>query len=248
MLQMAKLSTANHFTLAGLEILHDVPRDVVQALARQCQFRLYLANATVLQYCDDSRDVFFIVSGKVCALYHSLQGRQVRFGDLQAGEIFGELAAIDGQPRSADIVALSDSVLAKMPRLVFKEAIDAHPAFAAAIMRRLTARVRAISERVTELSTLSVRSRVHAELLRLSRTGRPDQNSVIISPSPTHADFASRISTHREAVTRELNHLARAGLVQRQGTNLVIRDLGALIKLLSDESGPSSAPHAEHLQ
>jgi CRP/FNR family transcriptional regulator, cyclic AMP receptor protein len=246
MLQKAKLSTANEFSLAGFEILRDVPRDVVHALARQCQFRLYRANQTVLQYCDDSRDVFFVISGKVCAIYHSLQGRDIRFGDLRIGEIFGELAAIDGQPRSADIVALSDSVLAMMPEFVFKDAIDTCRPFAAAIMRRLAAKVRAISERVTELSTLSVRSRVHAELLRLSRTGRLDRNSVIISPRPTHADLASRISTQREAVTRELNHLARAGLVQRQGANLVVRDLGALVKMLSNESGFNSAQHAQH--
>jgi CRP-like cAMP-binding protein len=248
MLQKAKLSTANQFTLAGLESLRDVPRDFVQALARQCQFRLYRANETVLRCCDDSRDVFFVISGRVCALYHSSQGRDITFGDLQAGETFGELAAIDGQPRSADIVALSDSVLAIMPVSVFKEAIDTCPAFGASILRRLAARIRAITERVTEFSTLSVRSRVHAELLRLSRTGRPYRNSVIISPCPTHADLASRISTQREAVTRELNHLARSGFVQRQGANLVIRDLGGLIKMLSDASCPNSAPHAQHLQ
>jgi hypothetical protein len=61
------------------------------------------------------------------------------------------------------------------------------------------------------------------------------------------ADIESRSSTHCEAVTRELKHLARAGLVQ-QAANLVVRDLGALIKMLRNESGLNCALHAQHLQ
>ena len=69
------------------------------------------------------------------------------------------------------------------------------------------------STRVIELGTLSVRNRIHAKLLRLSRPSATERNTAIISPIPTHANIASFISTHREAITRELNDLARAGRI-----------------------------------
>jgi CRP/FNR family transcriptional regulator, cyclic AMP receptor protein len=89
----------------------------------------------------------------------------------------------------------------------------------AATLRRLTRIIRSHQQRVVEFSTLPVRSRIHAELLRLARLSPPgpDRTSAVVSPAPTHAEIASRISTHREAVTRELNELARAKLVEKRG-------------------------------
>jgi hypothetical protein len=89
----------------------------------------------------------------------------------------------------------------------------------AATLRRLTRIIRSHQQRVVEFSTLPVRSRIHTELLRLARLSPPgpDRTSAVVSPAPTHAEIASRISTHREAVTRELNELARAKLVENRG-------------------------------
>ena len=247
----SKLPKPTNVTLAGLagmEIFREVPRDVVQMLSRQCQSRWYSADQTVLQSGDDSRDVFLIVCGSVCAIHHSLNGREVRYRDLRSGEIFGELAAIDGQARSADVVTVTDTLLTIMPETVFWDTLHNCQPFAAAVIRRLARLLRVTTERVTELSTLSVRNRIHAELLRLGRTSTEDRNTAVISPVPTHAEIASRISTHREAVTRELNDLARAGVLERQKGKLVICDRSVLVKMLSAECGqvPTAEAHRLH--
>ena len=226
-------------TLAGIAIFRDLAPDALETLARRCRWRRYGPGQTILQCQDEGRDVFFVVRGRVCAVYHAASGREVRFGDLPAGEIFGEFAAIDGAPRSADIVSQTDTLIASMPADAFWDVLRRHEAVCAAIMRRLTRIIRGHLQRVVEFSTLPVRSRIHAELLRLARisapgTGRPGMASAVIAPAPTHAEIASRISTHREAVTRELNELARAKLIEKRGSVLVIRDIEALAEMVEE--------------
>jgi len=223
-------------TLAGIAIFRDLDPDAMAALSRRCRWRRYGAGQTVLQCQDECRDVFFVVQGVAGAIYHSASGREVRFCDLPAGELFGEFAAIDGEPRSADVVSVTDTLIASMSADLFWDVLRRYAPVCAALLRRLTMIVRTFQQRVVEFSTLPVRSRIHAELLRLARVSPPgpDRTIAVISAAPTHADIASRISTHREAVTRELNELARAELIEKRGSALIIRDIVALAGMVQD--------------
>src|SRR5215475_13821085 len=174
-------------TLAGIEIFRGIAPDVVASLSRRCRWRRYCAGQTILQYQDEGRDVFFILQGRVCAIYYSASGREVRFSDIPAGELFGEFAAIDGEPRAADVVSVTDTLIASMSAELFWEILRRHESVCAAILRRLTGIARANQRRVVEFSTLPVRSRLHAELIRMARGSAPDGGSAVISPAPTHA-------------------------------------------------------------
>jgi CRP/FNR family transcriptional regulator, cyclic AMP receptor protein len=101
----------------------------------------------------------------------------------------------------------------------------------------MTRLIRCLSDRVVEFSALAVQHRVHAELLRLARISSPGHATAVIYPVPTHTDIANRISTHREAVTRELGNLCRAGLLERRNGSLVIRDVNKLSKMVADVLG-----------
>lgn len=221
-------------SLEGVAIFDGLASDVLASLARRCRWRRYAAGQTIVQYQDEGRDVYFVVRGRVCAIFHSAAGREVRFGDIEAGEVFGEFAAIDRAPRTADVVSVTESLIASMSADQFWDVLRGHETVCAAILRRLTGIARSTLQRVVEFSTLPVRSRVHAELLRLARSGGKDRTKVVISRPPTHAEIASRISTHREAVTRELAELARAGLIEKRGSDLVIRDVEALESLIEE--------------
>ena len=87
---------------------------------------------------------------------------------------------------------------------------------------------------MVEFSTLTVQKRIEVELLRLARETAPGQKSAVIFPAPTHAELASRVSTHREAVTRALGELARAGIVEKRCGTLVIGDVDALAALVDE--------------
>lgn len=223
--------------LREIAIFRDVAEGDLDGLAKRCQWRRYLRDQQILGYGDESRDVFFVVSGRVRAINYSIAGKEVSFRDIEGGDMFGEFAAIDSQPRSANVVALQESLIASMSANTFWDVLREQPEVAAATLKRLTAQVRSLTERVFEFSTLAVRNRIHAELLRLARDHMESDNTAVISPAPKHADIASRLSTHREAVTRELNELAHSGLLERRERTMVITDVAALEHMVEEVLG-----------
>ncbi len=210
----------------------------LEMVAQLLQMQHFLAGEEVVRYLDHSDNVFFVLEGSVRIHYFGYSGDEVILCDLSQGEIFGELTAIDGQPRSATVVARSDSSLAVMSNRAFIRLIHESPVFCTAIMQRLAGQVRRLTERVFDFSTLAVRNRIHAELLRLAREHMDSPNTAIIKPVPTHAELACFVSTHREAVTRELSELARNRLIQRTGQELRVLDVERLKKMVDLARGP----------
>ena len=219
-------------TLDGVEIFAAMAAEDRAALAGRCHWRRFMRGQQIIGHQEETRDVFFVIAGEVRATSYALSGKEVTYRDIAAGDMFGEYAAIDGEPRSADVVALTDCLVASMSDTVFWEVLDRHPEVAAVTLKRLTRQIRVLTERIFEFSTLAVRNRIHAELLRLARSHTAEDNTAVIKPAPTHAELASRVSTHREAVTRELNALAHARLVERRGDALRINDVAKLSRMV----------------
>jgi len=235
---MTPAKSQHNDALAAVEIFRDLDRAGLAAIAHKCAWRTYEAGQQIVAHLDDTHDVCFIVAGRVRVNIYSPDGRDVTFRDIGRGEIFGELAAIDGAPRSANVVALVDTTIASLRAKEFWQVLRDHPTVAAATLRRLVRLVRSLSERVYEFSTLAVRNRIHAELLRLCRDHMITANQATIDSAPTHAEIASRISTHREAVSRELSDLVRAGMIVRQGQALLIKDVARLARLVETVGEP----------
>jgi CRP-like cAMP-binding protein len=159
----------------------------------------------------------------------------VAYRDLDYGQLFGELAAIDGRERSASVMALEPVRLARLSEAAFRELVDDRPNIRWALLHHLSTQLRRITERVFEFSTLVVRKRLVRELLRLASDNRQG-NCAMISPAPSHAELAARISTHREAVSREMSALAKQKLVERRGRLILLRDAAALTKVSDEEA------------
>jgi CRP-like cAMP-binding protein len=222
-------------TLSAIEPFRGLPTADLEAMARRCRWRRYGAGQQVVGHQEESRDVFFVVSGRVRVTLFSVSGKEVTFRDLNAGEMFGELAAIDGQPRSANVIALTDTLIASLSGEAFWQVLREQPEVAAVTLKRLVANVRDLSGRVFEFSTLTANNRIQAELLRLAQAHLQDDGEpVVIAPVPTHAEMASRVSTHREAVTRELSRLAKAGVIERRSGKLVVLDLARLRRMVEN--------------
>ena len=114
---------------------------------------------------------------------------------------------------------------------VFRNLLRDKPAIVERVLARMCGLVRQLSERLVDLGTLDVQTRLAGELLKLARAGRVEGNVATIDPAPKHADIASQVSTYREQVTRELSALAKAGVLERAGRALVVRDLARLTRL-----------------
>ena len=160
--------------------------------------------------------------------------REVILADLRPGAIFGEMSAIDGRQRSASVIAVSDVELLRIPASVFLEAVHSEPAVCDRVLALLVGRIRMLDERVHEFANYTVRDRVRAELLRLSRPLPGTAGEALVEPV-THAEIAARIGTHREAVTREIRVLEKAGLVLKRSGRLVIASVPGLADSLGGE-------------
>jgi CRP-like cAMP-binding protein len=112
--------------------------------------------------------------------------------------------------------------------------MEENPAFAIAVARQLAGHVRRLTTRVFEFSTMAVRQRLWAELLRLAEQAAEGADAARIGSLPTHAELASRISTHREAVSREMAWLDGHGYTEKQGRSLTIPSLSRFRGLLEN--------------
>ncbi len=197
-------------------------------LEARCSWIRYGANETIIEYLDVTRDVFFLIEGHARVSIYSNAGKVVAFRDIVVGDIFGEYAAIDEKVRSASVEATETSVVASMSADLFWETLESEPTFMRALIRHMVGQVRMMTTRIYEFSTLAVNNRIHCELLRLATLDNVEANTARITPIPTHTQIASRISTTREAVARELSHLARIRLVEKQNQVLIITDVDRL--------------------
>ncbi|MEJ8824681.1 Crp/Fnr family transcriptional regulator [Variovorax humicola] len=204
----------------------------LEQLAQQCQWQNLSAHQPLLLRSDPPRDVYFLLTGRLRVTIYSANGRQVSFRDSVKGDWFGDMAAIDGEPRSADVVTLETSTVASLGSAAFMALLREEPIVAEREMRHLATLVRQLSQRVIELSTLGVQNRLHAELLRMAHAEGVVDNVARLDPAPLHEALASRISTNREQVTRELTHLARDGVIGKDGKAMVLRDVARLSRMV----------------
>ncbi|HJP23501.1 MAG: Crp/Fnr family transcriptional regulator, partial [Alphaproteobacteria bacterium] len=210
--------------LAKINLFDSLTPEEVEKLQRRSAWRRFVPNEQILDRMSANQEVFFVVEGAVRVVNYSLTGREVAYATVRAGGYFGELAAIDGEPRSASVVATEDCLLIKLPPNVFIELLQSYPQISLEVMRRLTQIVRRCDNRIMDLSTLTAIRRVYIELLRLCEPDTASPGGFIIRPLPTHSDIAARASTTRETVGRVIGQLAGDGIVERKPRTLFIRD------------------------
>lgn len=191
-------------------------------LEKQLITKTYQEGEMILDFEDSSSDVLFILSGKVRVLYRSVLGREVILADLNDGDFFGELSAIDGKGRSANVTALQRTEISRISSASFLELATGVPEIAAEIFKVLVSRIRALDLRFSEMSVLKTNERLYAELLRLSVTRKMNKEQKIISPPPFHHHLAGRIGCRREVVSRELSALMKQGIIEKSRGGLVI--------------------------
>ncbi|HEX8663222.1 MAG TPA: Crp/Fnr family transcriptional regulator [Beijerinckiaceae bacterium] len=194
----------------------------------RCRWRRFDTDEILVDFDDLSTDVYLILSGEVRILIRTQSGKEVILGEMRGGQMFGELAAIDGVSRSANVTALTRGEACVMPASVFREIVFAAPAIADRLLRLLTKRVRELNARLMEHSVLDLRHRLYSELLRLSvpragAGGAGTANERVVTPPPYHHVLAARIGCRREQVTREFTTMSQEGLVERTRGALVLK-------------------------
>lgn len=217
-------------------MLENQPKTLLGALPAAVQKELkaheftvkYERKEQILRQEEDSKEVFYINYGKVRITLYTQHGYKLSFTDIHAGQSFGELSAIDLQPRSANVVAVEETSLIRISQHKFKALLETHPQFANFVMCQMTAMIRRLNSRMYELSALDGTHRIYAELLRLSENADTVDDSISVLNPPTHAEIASRINSHREAVSRVYNALQDEGILEKRSKELLLTNIHIL--------------------
>jgi CRP/FNR family transcriptional regulator, cyclic AMP receptor protein len=186
---------------------------------------------------EGTRDVFILLSGVARVLVFSASGKAVSFRHINPGDIFGEFSAIDGLKRSASVEAIKPCAVASFSGTLFWELMETDRTFLNVVLNHLVDLLRSLTARIVEFSTLAVKNRIHCEILRIAKSARGEEGECCITPAPTHLEIAARISTHREAVSREFSRMKQIGLIERRGRTLVVKDFGRLEQMVHDAVG-----------
>lgn len=215
-------------SLAKIKLFEGLPRSEIEAIERLVRWRTFKAGEQILDRSSDNRDLFLVVEGSVRVVNFSRSGREVAYAVVNADGFFGELAAIDGEPRSATVVAVNKATLASLSPGLFIDLMSKHPEMLMAVVRRLAGIVRTCDDRIMDLSTLGAVQRVYLELLRMSKPDAAGAGFWVIYPMPPHKEIAARASTTRETVARVLSQLTSEGLVEKRDKVLYLQDKARL--------------------
>ena len=199
-----------------------LPADFLKAFLEMAAIHSARAGQYILLDGDLSSDVYVVISGEVEFVLFSESGKKLLLRSLGANRMFGEMAALNGEPRSTSVMALSDVKLARASGGQFCNLLRALPEASFWLNQQLALRVRNVTRKTYNLATQSVTSRIIGDLLRMSEGGKEFDGSIIIEDFPIHNKLADRLGTHREAVSREISKLKKKGLVKKSGKTLVI--------------------------
>ncbi len=206
--------------------------DVLEGLKNASGFRRYAAGSLIAGEGDEDNAVFYILEGSAHALRYGEAGTEVFIDTFHVGQLMGEMAVLGDGRRSADIYALTDVAVAAIPGAAFVRLMEKHGTIGLLVSRLLAQRIRNTTRRMFEQSTLSSKGRVYAELMRMAR---PDEDGEAqkIRDIPAISDIAKRLGITRETVSRTVNRLKDEAIVERQGSDLIIRHPDVLISRLS---------------
>lgn len=227
---MAQVDSEPTGKLSNVRLLHNLSEAAILSLEKLSQWRRIARGEQILDRDSPSREVFLVVEGRVEVINFAVSGQEVAFGHVSQGGYFGEMSAIDGKHRSANIVAVEDSLVLVVPPDVFKDILTRNPPAAMQVLRRLSHIIRTVDDRIMDLSTLRAVQRVYVELLRLSEEDEMT-GQCLIRGLPIQRDMARRAGTTRETVSRVLSELKQQRIAERKGRTLHIHDKDRLLEM-----------------
>jgi CRP-like cAMP-binding protein len=200
-------------------------------VSRHLRRRRFRRNEVIFHQGDPGDSLHIVSSGAVKIVLPSAEGDEAIIATLRPTDFFGELALLDGAPRSATAVALEASETWSLPRVAFMELLDRDPSLRDALLAGLSHELRRLTGHVEELHFLDLAGRLAMRLARLAREADPNSTEVRLDWPYTQSDLAAMIGGTRQSVNKLLSGLVDDGLVVIERDTLVIPDVDALARV-----------------
>lgn len=190
-----------------------LPADGRRALERIWTVSALHAGMLLLGLDDTDDHAFILLKGRARAAIYTASGRELVLRDLQPGDLVGEIALLDGGPRTASVVALDNLKVARIGAAAFEQLFSGNPVIARTLLATLARKLRDTSAQLTEYTALTGAQRTVGEILALARAHRNGLDSALVMTPPTHGALALRVFATREMVAREVSRLRALGLL-----------------------------------
>ena len=196
----------------------------LREIAARCKKVQFKKGETIFHKTDMSTDLYIVDSGALKAVLSDDDGDEIVLARFEAGAFFGELSLLDGQGRSATIVADSDSELSVLSQPVFLDLVTKDPRIAIALMTTMVGRLRKADEKIESLAFQEVGERLIRALLDGSSRQEKGPRGFLTGAKRTHKELASMIGSSREAVSKCMKLLASTGVVREAEGHILIAE------------------------
>ena len=179
----------------------------------------------------EGEQCFFVLEGSVKVTRLSKDGREVILAMLNEGDFFGEMSLLDGESRSANVIALEQTKVLTLDRNDFIAVVNDYPQIAVQLLKELARRLRKSDRQIASLSLSDAEKRIALCIIRFADEQGVIQNGKVSIPkTPIQQDIANMAGTSRETVSRALGLLEKEDLIERHGRELIILDYKKFIK------------------
>jgi len=209
--------------IQSVPLFSDLSRTSLNKITEKMVARSYHKEQMILVEESTGETFFIIHSGTVKITRMSDDGREVILAILGEGDFFGEMALLDGEGRSANVVALENADVLTLQRSDFLDILERIPKIAIHLLKELTTRIRHSDQQIESLSLSGAEQRIALVLIRLAEEmGKIHEGAVTIDSIPYQQDIANMAGTSRETVSRVFKMLEDKNFITRTGKKLVI--------------------------
>ena len=217
--------------LQSVALFWDLSEEELGYISEKMIARHYKSGKFIFLEDSEGEQCFFVVQGSVKITRLSKDGREVILAMLNEGEFFGEMALLDGESRSANVIALEETEVLTLNREDFLVVLHDYPQIAIQLLKEMAHRLRKSDRHIASLSLSDAEKRIALCIIRFAdEQGVIKRGQVSIPKVPIQQDIANMAGTSRETVSRAINLLEKEHFIKRKGRELLILDYKAFIK------------------
>src|SRR3990167_7168350 len=209
--------------ISNARIFGSLNSEDIKALAKMGEKRQWRKGSQIISEGDEGDAIYLVLSGKVKVVLYGEEGREIVLSTMKEGDIFGEMALFDGEPRSANVEAIEDAECFVIRGDNLLKYIKNHPAVALNFLSHLSRRLREADRKIGGLALLDVCGRIAHTLLGIANAGNGIQGKGVVTIERlTHEEIAAMIGSSREVVSRALKKMSQEGYVEIEKEKFIL--------------------------
>lgn len=235
--QLQQVQQRKHRLLANHFLFRDSPATSLSRILDLSVTREMMDDEVLFLKGDEPDGLYGVLGGRVKISVESASGKEIILNIMEAGEIFGEIALLDGEPRTADARAMGPASLLLLRRRDFLPYLERDPQLCLHLMTLLCRRLRWTSGLIEDSAFLGLPGRLAKRLLGLARaSGETTSAGVVIGLRLSQHELGHMLGVTREAVNKILQRWRRSGLIDIDRGRIVICDSAGLAAIVNDET------------